>query len=494
MRSAFAIVSLIVSVPLSLSAQAPREGFALDRHRPPPSSEDGVRLERPWTLGHARWSAQLVADYAHAPLVLSEQSDDGRDEVGAIVAHRVLLHALFAIGIGDRAQAHVGVPIALAQSGKSPSAMGETFTEPGAPALGDPWVGGSVRLTGEPTPDEPAGLGLSLDASLLLPLGSQERLASDGGIGARAGLAFAYETAGVTPLASIGVAFRPSRTYLATDVGTELTFGVGVHVPVSSVDVMVEIAGTTSLIGGQAFEREGTALEALLGARYRHGSGVAIGGAAGVGLVDALGVPDVRGLLLLGFATPAVEERELAETRDEDVELAVSPPRPVHPPAVTAEPAAPLDADGDGIPDDADECATEPEVQNGLRDDDGCPEPVRVTETHIEVDPPLRFARRSADVGQQTGDGLWLVGELLRTRTDLTVIQVEGHAAEDEGRGRRALAISERRAAAAVRFLVDAGVDEDRLIAVGVGTDRPASSGDRADNRRVTLRIVERAR
>jgi outer membrane protein OmpA-like peptidoglycan-associated protein len=493
MRCALSIVVFALSLPLAAAAQAPREGFALDRHRPPPTNEDGLRLERPWTLGHSRWSAQLVADYAHAPLVLSEQTGDGRDEVGAIVAHRVLLHALFAVGIGDRAQAHVGFPIALAQSGSAPTAMGETFAEPAAPALGDPWVGGSVRLTGAPPRDEPAGLGVSLDASLLLPVGSEERLASDGGIGARVGLAGAFETARITPIAVVGVAIRPSRTYLSTEVGTELTFGLGAHVPLSPVELMIEIAGTTTLIGGQAFSREGTALEALLGARYLHTGGITLGGAAGLGLVDALGVPDVRGLVLLGFAPPVDEPVEVAEVPEDDVELAVDTPRPVQPAAPPGGAPAPSDRDGDGIADDADECPTEPEVVNGMRDEDGCPEPGRVTETHIEVDPPVRFARRSAEIRQQAGDSLWLVGELLRARTDLTVIQVEGHAAADDGRGRRALAISERRAAAVVRFLVEAGVHEDRLIAVGVGSDRPLDVGDDADNRRVTLRIVERA-
>ena len=496
MRSALAIAAISLALPIAASAQAPREGFALDRYRPPPTADDGLTLERPWTLGHGRWSAQLVADYAHAPLVLSQQGGGDRDEIGAIVSHRVLLHALFAIGIGDRVQAHLGLPVALAQSGDALSAMGETFAAPGAPALGDPYVGGSIRLTGDAPADEPAGLGLAVNAALLLPIGSEAQLASDGGVGARAGLAGAFETESVTPIASVGVAIRPSRTYLSTEIGTELTFGLGAHVPVSTVDLMIELAGTTTLVSGQAFTREGTALEALLGARYRDSSGITLGGAAGLGLVDALGVPDVRGLLLLGFAAPPEEEEPEHDVPDEDLELAVASraTRPARPELPAAEPAGDTDTDDDGIPDDADECANEPETQNGLRDEDGCPEPVRVTESHIEIEPPVRFERRSARISEQAGDSLWIVAELLRTRTDLTVIQVEGHAARDDGSGRRALAISERRAAAAVQFLVEAGVDEDRLIAVGVGTDRPAGTGDAADDRRITLRIVERTR
>jgi outer membrane protein OmpA-like peptidoglycan-associated protein len=119
---------------------------------------------------------------------------------------------------------------------------------------------------------------------------------------------------------------------------------------------------------------------------------------------------------------------------------------------------------------------------------------VRVTDTHIEVEPPVRFTRRRAEIGQHAGDALWLVGELLRNRPDLTVLQIEGHTASDEGSGRRALAISERRAGAVVRFLVEAGVPEERLIAVGLGDAQPLDPADQDANRRVTIRIVERSR
>jgi len=60
---------------------------------------------------------------------------------------------------------------------------------------------------------------------------------------------------------------------------------------------------------------------------------------AGPGLTDGLGTPDARAYLAVRFA-----------------------------------PAAEVDTDGDGIPDDDDRCPRKPEDHDGVRDRDGCPD------------------------------------------------------------------------------------------------------------------------
>lgn len=46
---------------------------------------------------------------------------------------------------------------------------------------------------------------------------------------------------------------------------------------------------------------------------------------------------------------------------------------------VVTDRVAPGDYDGDGLRDDADVCPTRPETDNGIQDDDGCPEVVATT-------------------------------------------------------------------------------------------------------------------
>jgi outer membrane protein OmpA-like peptidoglycan-associated protein len=72
-------------------------------------------------------------------------------------------------------------------------------------------------------------------------------------------------------------------------------------------------------------------------------------------------------------------------------------------------------------------------------------------------------------------------------------ISIEGHT-DSEGIPERNNPLSERRAKAVVDYLVDAGVDPDRLSSVGFGAERPIADNDtaegRAKNRRIEFRVI----
>jgi outer membrane protein OmpA-like peptidoglycan-associated protein len=74
-------------------------------------------------------------------------------------------------------------------------------------------------------------------------------------------------------------------------------------------------------------------------------------------------------------------------------------------------------------------------------------------------------------------------------------VRLEGHTDSREA-PKRAVALSQARAEAVVRYLSAHGVDRSRLIARGFGPTRPlASNATRAGreaNRRVEFRVVER--
>ena len=61
----------IVLASTAVGSAQTAEGFRLDRYLAPPTTEDGLALQLPTTLGDLRYSFGLVLDYAHAPLVLS---------------------------------------------------------------------------------------------------------------------------------------------------------------------------------------------------------------------------------------------------------------------------------------------------------------------------------------------------------------------------------------------------------------------------------------
>ena len=74
----------------------------------------------------------------------------------------------------------------------------------------------------------------------------------------------------------------------------------------------------------------------------------------------------------------------------------------------------------------------------------------------------------------------------------LTIISVEGHT-DDSGDASQNRTLSEQRASAVARQLTSEGVEVDRLVVVGHGSDRPVADNTtevgRESNRRVVLRV-----
>lgn len=87
------------------------------------------------------------------------------------------------------------------------------------------------------------------------------------------------------------------------------------------------------------------------------------------------------------------------------------------------------------------------------------------------------------------------VAQLIKNHPELVKIRVEGHT-DTVGDAKSNLALSKRRAIAVRQYLVERGVDPDRLIAEGYGGDNPiaenTTDAGRAKNRRVAFTILDR--
>ncbi|MCA1664909.1 MAG: OmpA family protein, partial [Myxococcales bacterium] len=159
------------------------------------------------------------------------------------------------------------------------------------------------------------------------------------------------------------------------------------------------------------------------------------------------------------------------------------------------------DTDGDGIVDRLDKCPTEKEVFNGVEDDDGCPdkgpELATFTAQAIEIKQKILFEFGKAAIKPQSFLLLATVAKIMTLHPDVTLIRIEGHT---DSVGTRAvnLKLSRERAESVRRHLVEVnGVEPSRLVAAGLGPDRPldsnATAAGRAKNRRVEFVIVDRA-
>lgn len=155
------------------------------------------------------------------------------------------------------------------------------------------------------------------------------------------------------------------------------------------------------------------------------------------------------------------------------------------------------DTDGDGYLDDVDRCPYDPEDFDGVEDEDGCPDSaVEVVSDHIQINDRIHFEYNRAVIQPASYDLLNDIAALLEQRTDLLVVRIEGHT-DSDGDDVYNLKLSQRRADAVKTYLVEAGIDPNRLDPVGFGEMRPIADNTtdegKADNRRVEFIIVERS-
>ncbi len=158
------------------------------------------------------------------------------------------------------------------------------------------------------------------------------------------------------------------------------------------------------------------------------------------------------------------------------------------------------DNDGDRILDLDDRCPNHPETVNGVDDEDGCPDvgkgPVKIQHGRITV-PPVYFATNKDRILRRSFRVLGKVAELLRDNLWVKKVRVEGHT-DNRGGDELNLDLSRRRAASVTQFLVNKGVDADRLTPQGFGETQPRAPNTtrrgRAKNRRVDFIITDPAK
>ncbi len=160
-------------------------------------------------------------------------------------------------------------------------------------------------------------------------------------------------------------------------------------------------------------------------------------------------------------------------------------------------PVPPADRDGDGIFDAFDKCPDEPEVVNGVDDEDGCPDQAlaRVVGRQIRIEEKVHFEYSEAALQDASLPVLDSVAAILRAYPEIRQVRIEGHT-DTQGSGAHNLRLSDGRAHAVRTYLITQGIAPDRLLAQGYGETRPLRWGtagaDHAANRRVEIFILRR--
>jgi OmpA-OmpF porin, OOP family len=186
-----------------------------------------------------------------------------------------------------------------------------------------------------------------------------------------------------------------------------------------------------------------------------------------------------------------------------------------------------LDNDGDGLADRIDACPDEPEDKDGIEDDDGCPDCdddkdgvpecpeakdlcpnvpgdppdgckkynlVVVTDKKIELKQTVYFDTKKTTIKRQSFQLLDDVAQALKDNPTIHV-RIEGHT-DSRGSTKFNLKLSKGRANSVRTYLLNKGIEADRMVAEGYGesqniADNRTAAG-REQNRRVEFFITSR--
>jgi OmpA-OmpF porin, OOP family len=325
--------------------------------RPSADPEANLILEPATTPGPWRWTLAVWTQYAQDPVVYRSRS--GADLWP--VAHFAGVDFVAGVGLGDRVSVGVDLPVFLWQNGDH--GIPATFVDKGtvpSTGIGDALVSGKVTLVSNDRRSVQSGFGLAALAGVELPTGNRASFLANGAVAGSLRLLAEYAVGVGAVRGELGYAARASdRTWPGgglddvANFGNSIPWSVGLVVrpklfasQLDSGDRQVwELAVHGSLPGGPTApfaagaSRVSPALLAIddrVALGHDRDAHVLLGGE--VGLDGAIGVPAVRAVVAVEWS-----------------------PR-VH------------DQDGDGVPDERDECPDLPEDRDGIQDADGCPE------------------------------------------------------------------------------------------------------------------------
>lgn len=285
---------------------------------------------------------------------------------------RATTHLLVAFGMFDWVQLDLGVPMVIYQDGTTANTTIESTLR--ATGIGDVRTG--LKGTILRTPARGFGLGLSLDVTF--PTGTREALLGEAGVTYAPQVLLEYRFAwGIETALNLGYYVRPDVTVGSVILADSLTLRGAARLPFGPRKqgaITMEADGAVGVLDGAQ-----RPLMLRGGMRWRFGNGMLVGLYAGGAVIQAFGLPDVEGMLNVGWAPPGRIGREVpfkGSPTPSALQLARRHDRVLQRKAmqVPTRTATADDLDADGILAANDRCPNVPEDLDNFEDSDGCPE------------------------------------------------------------------------------------------------------------------------
>jgi outer membrane protein OmpA-like peptidoglycan-associated protein len=152
------------------------------------------------------------------------------------------------------------------------------------------------------------------------------------------------------------------------------------------------------------------------------------------------------------------------------------------------------DNDKDGIPDLLDKCPNAAEMYNGYRDDDGCPDtlPKQKKEPDFPKQQIMRGLQFQNNTAELTFDSFQWLDCIVKTLKEYPEIEIEVRGYTDAmGNFSRSMQLSQMRAESVRQYIVNQGIESQRVRAAGFGPGSPIAdnrtAAGRAQNRRIEI-------
>ena len=471
------LASLIVSAAATAQVVA---GGDLQRFTPSGTPYAGFSAAAGDLLAPGEFAIGAHFNYARNPLVYFQ---DG-SRIASTVRNNSSLQLHLALGIFERLELGIALPLVLQQNGNDPR-----FSGLPSQAVGDLRIRPRIQILSIPS----AGFFLTLSPTVTIPLSRTDSFSGESGVRLFPELGASWRLSGWFISADALFRWRPRSAPLdKVRLGNELEILVASGRSLTeNLEAIVELEGGLALETASRGAR-GNPLEALGGLRYRIGRDWTIDGAMGLGILAAPGVPDYRAVVgfTYGAGRPRPSGQCILHAPDGDEVMRLSG----------------YDRDGDGIDDACDLCPYQAGPEPG-----GCPvqvacapapEPLKIASIAVPPPPqrPPPTARRrvevlpiefdfDSDVVRESSLVLIkrVVDELSKLPPEM-LVRVLGHT-DVRGKADYNVDLSKRRAASVVAWMIRFGVEAQRLSSDGFGYSRPVAAHDSEDHHQRNRRV-----
>jgi len=322
------------------TATAPARSFDGDLFQAAIGPRNFLTLDAPDVLAHKLFSVGLVFDFQRFPYKIQtgRPNSMGAPQTQYPLSTELKSDLQLAIGLFDRVQVGVGVPVVLAMRGDGINGDSGLTSSDGlsTAGLGDirVEVKGQLLTAGD---DDQFALGAVLGGTA--PTGKKDSYIGEKSVTGQAKLMAMFALGRVRLGGEAGVLLREKTQTFDATVGNQVLYGGGASVRLlRGFEVLGEIAGRSGFTDFSKRYWDENPVEADIAARLYPRGMVAITGGLGFGLGKGLGAPQSR-IFLGAIFTPDFR-----------------------------------DADGDGVYDSEDRCPDQPEDRDGFKDNDGCPD------------------------------------------------------------------------------------------------------------------------